>query len=170
MSFIDDLINKGKEYVTQYSDSLIVDIKADVGKSFQLRSEVNALKSQIKSGSYNADIITKFNVINERQNQIDEQVQRFTDMTNTATDQFGNIEFSLDYLKGNWENISSVGSIGYQFLTETRKLISTQEDEISQLKELMAGSSQVFVNMKSFVKNHWLATLVGILIVRKILR
>lgn len=171
MSFIEDLIAKGQALFTDFSDKTIGEIKDYIGRFYTFENKINILKKQINSGSYSIEIINKFKQIQERQNKLQQQVDRFVKMTDTAGTKFTDPKFSLDYLKSKYDDITEIMAIAYQFLTETKPEIDKQEEEINNIQQLMSGTtSQTMINIKSFVKNHWLATIIGLLIVRKILK
>lgn len=170
MGFVEDIIAKGQAYLTNFSDNTIGEIKDYIGRFYTFENKINQIKKQINSGLYSVEITTKFKEIQQRQAKLQEQVDRFVKMTDTAGTKFTDVSFNLNYLKSKYNDISEIVAIAYQFLTETKPEIDKQEQEINNIQELMNGANPTILNVKNFVKNHWLATIIGIIIVRKILK
>lgn len=170
MSFVEDLISKGQAYLTNFSDNTIAEIKDYIGRFYTFENKINQIKKQINSGLYSVEITTKFKEIQQRQAKLQQQVDRFVKMTDTAGTKFTDVSFNLNYLKSKYNDISEIVAIAYQFLTETKPEIDKQEQEINNIQELMNGANPTILSVKNFVKNHWLATIIGIIIVRKILK
>ena len=171
MSFIDDLIAKGQEFFTSFSDETIGEIKDYIGRFYTFEKKINYLKKEINSGSYSVEIIQKFQEIQDRQKKLQEQVDRFVNMTDTAGAKFTDVSFNLSYLKSKFNDISEITAVAYQFLTETKPLIDKQEQEINDISSLMNGMSQTQLDIVNFFKKHWLiSSVAGIYIIRKILK
>lgn len=172
MSFIEDLIAKGQTLLTEFSDNTIGEIKDYIGRFYTFENKINQIKKQLNSGSYSVEIIQKFKQIQERQAKLQKQVDNFVKMTDTAGAKFTDISFNLDYIKSKFDDISEITAIAYQFLMETKPEIDKQEREINDIQQLMAGqTSQTVLNIKNFIKDHWLiSSVVGFIIVRKILK
>lgn len=172
MNFIDDLLAKGKEYITEFTDNQIAEIKDYMGRYNTFEKKIRAIKEQINKGSYSNDIILKFQQIQERQTKLDDQCGLFLKMTDTVADDFSDYKFNIDYIKSKFSKVNEVISIVYQFFTETKGLIDKQEQEINDIQQLMAGTTnQTILNVKNFVKEHWLLSgIVGYIVIRKILK
>lgn len=170
MSFIDDLINKGKDYITDFSDNQIAEIKDYMGRYNTFEKKIREIQSQINRGSYSTEIIQMFEQIKQRQAKLDQQCQTFLKMTDTVASDFSDVQFNYDYIKSKFSKVSEVVSIVYQFFMETKPLIDEQEREIENIQKLMAGSNPTILNVTNFIKDHWLGTLIGIIVVRKILK
>lgn len=171
MSFIEDLIAKGQAYLTDFSDKTIGEIKDYIGRFYTFENKINQIKKQINSGLYSVEINNKFKEIQQRQAKLQTQVDNFVRITDNIGARFSDANFSLAYLKSKYDDISEISSVAYQFLTETKPEIDKQEQEITDIGQLMAGTTNTTIlAVKNFVKNHWLATIVGVIIVRKILK
>lgn len=171
MSFVDDLIKKGQEFFTSFSDETIGEIKDYIGRFYTFEKKINYLKKEINNGSYSVEIIQKFQEIQDRQKKLQEQVDRFINMTETAEKKFTDVSFNLTYLKSKFNDISEITAIAYQFLTETKPMIDKQEQDIYDLISVMGGVPQTYVDVKNFLKNHWLiSSVVGIYIIRKMFK
>ncbi len=172
MSFIDDLIAKGQALLGDLSDNTIGEIKDYIGRFYTFENKINKIKKELNSGSYSVEIIQKFNEIQERQKKLQEQVDRFVNMTDTAGAKFTDVSFNLSYIKSKFNDISEITAIAYQFLTETKPEINKQEREITDIQELMKGNTnQTILNVKNFVKDHWLiSSVIGFIVIKKILK
>lgn len=170
MSFIDDLINKGKDYISDFSDNQIAEIKDYMGRYNTFEKKIREIQTQINKGSYPTDVIQKFEQIKQRQAVLDNNCALFMKMTDTVADDFNDVQFNYDYIKSKFSKVSEVVSIVYQFFMETKPLIDEQEREIEDIQKLMAGSNPTILNVTNFIKDHWLGTLIGIIVVRKILK
>lgn len=171
MSFVDDLIAKGQALLGDLSDNTIGEIKDYIGRFYTFENKINKIKKEINSGSYSVEIIQKFQQIQQRQAKLQEQVDRFVNMTDTAGAKFTDVSFNLSYLKSKFDDISEITAIVYQFLTETKPEIDKQEREINDIQALMQGNTNTTIlSVKNFVKDHWLATIIGVIIIRKILK
>lgn len=172
MSFVEDLIVKGQAYLTDFSDKTIGEIKDYIGRFYTFENKINKIKKELNSGSYSVEIIQKFNEIQERQKKLQEQVDRFVNMTDTAGAKFTDVSFNLSYIKSKFDDISEITAIAYQFLTETKPEIDKQEREITDIQELMKGNTnQTILNVKNFVKDHWLiSSVIGFIVIKKILK
>ena len=172
MSFIDDLINKGKEYLTEFTDGQIAEIKDYMGRYNTFEKKIIEIKNKIQRGSYSTEIIQKFQEILARQEQLDQQCGLFLKMTDTVADDFSDVKFNYDYIKNKFSKVSEVVSIVYQFFMETKPLIDKQEQEINDIQQLMAGTTnQTILNIKNFVKEHWvISSIVGYIVIKKILK
>lgn len=172
MSFFDDLFSKGQEYFNEIKDNQIAEIKDYMGRYNTFEKKINEIKKQIDKGSYSNDIILKFQEIQNRQQKLDQQCGTFLKMTDTVADDFSDFKFNVDYIKSKMNNIGEVASIVYQFFTQTKGLIDEQEREISDISQLMAGTTnQTILNVKNFVKEHWLLSgVLGYIVIRKILK
>lgn len=170
MSFIDDLINKGKDYISEFSDNQIAEIKDYMGRYNTFEKKIREIQSQINRGSYSTEIIQMFEQIKQRQAKLDQQCGTFLKMTDTVASDFSDVQFNYDYIKSKFSKVSEVVSIVYQFFMETKPLIDEQEREIEDIQKLMGGSNPTILNVTNFIKDHWLGTLIGIIVVRKILK
>lgn len=172
MSFLDDIVNKFKGFATDFGDNQIAEIKDYMGRYNTFEKKIIDIKNKIQKGAYSNDIILKFQEIQARQQQLDEQCDKFLKMTNTVASDFSDVKFNYDYIKSKFSKISDVLSIAYQFFTETKPLIDKQEQEINDIQELMAGTtSPTVLTVKNFVKNHWLLSgIVGYIVIKKILK
>jgi len=172
MSFIEDIIAKGQAYLSDFSDNTIGQIKDYIGRFYTFENKINQIKKQINSGSYSIEIIQKFQEIQQRQAKLQQQVDNFVKMTDTAGAKFTDISFNLDYIKSKFNDISEITAIAYQFLTETKPEIDKQEREITDIQQLMAGqTNQTVLTIKNFFKDHWLiSSIAGIIIIKKILK
>lgn len=171
MSFIDDLINKGKEYVSEFTDNQIAEIKDYMGRYNTFEKKIIEIKNKILNGSYSNDIILKYQEILARQQKLNQQCDTFMQMTDTVSSDFSDYKFNLDYIKSKLDKINEVASIVYQFFTETKPLIDEQEQQINDIQQLMAGSSPTILNIKNFIKQHWLiSTIGGYIVIKKILK
>lgn len=52
MSFIDDLLNKGKEYITDFADNQIAEIKDYMGRYNTFEKKIRDIQTKINKGSY----------------------------------------------------------------------------------------------------------------------
>lgn len=172
MSFVDDLLNKGKEYITDFADNQIAEIKDYMGRYNTFEKKIRDIQTKINKGSYSNNILLKFQEILQRQQKLDEQCGLFMKMTDTVASDFSDVKFNYDYIKSKFNKISDVASIVYQFFTETKPLIDKQEQEINDIQQLMAGTTnQTILNVKNFVKEHWLlSSIIGYIVVKKILK
>lgn len=171
-NFIEDIIDKVKGYATEFSDSQIAEIKDYMGRYNTFEKKIIEIKNKIQKGSYSNDIIIKFNEILQRQEKLDQQCNTFLKMTDTVASDFSDVQFNYDYIKSKFSKVNEVISIIYQFFTETKPEIDKQEREIEDIQKLMAGTTnQTILNVKNFVKDHWLiSSIVGLIIVKKILK
>lgn len=171
MSFIEDLIAKGQAYLTDFSDKTIGEIKDYIGRFYTFENKINQIKKQLNNGMYSVEIHNKFKEIQQRQSKLQTQVDNFVSMTDSIGAKFSDANFSLDYLKSKYNDITEISAVAYQFLTQTKPEIDKQEQEINDIQQLMAGTTNTTIlTVKNFVKNHWLATIVGIIVVRKLLK
>ena len=172
MSFIDDLLDKGKEYVTDFTDNQIAEIKDYMGRFNTFEKKIRDIQTKINKGSYSNDILLKFQEILQRQQKLEEQCNLFMKMTDTVASDFSDVKFNYDYIKSKFDKISDVVSIVYQFFRETKPMIDKQEQEINDIQELMAGTTnQTILNIKNFVKNHWIISgVIGYVVIKKILK
>lgn len=172
MSFIDDLLNKGKQYLTEFTDNQIAEIKDYMGRYNTFEKKILEIQKKINSGSYSVDIITKFQEILNRQQKLDEQCGLFLKMTDTVADDFSDVKFNYDYIKSKFSKVNEVISIVYQFFTETKPLIDKQEQEINDIQQLMAGTTNTTIlTIKNFVKDHWIiSSVIGFVVIKKILK
>lgn len=172
MSFIDDIIDKVKGYATEFGDNQIAEIKDYMGRYNTFEKKIIEIKNKIQKGSYSNDIITKFSEILARQEKLDEQCGTFLKMTDTVASDFSDVQFNYDYIKSKFSKVNEVISIVYQFFTETKPEIDKQEREIEDIQKLMAGTTnQTILNVKNFVKDHWLiSSVIGFIVVKKILK
>lgn len=174
MSFIEqleDLFNKGKEYVQGLANEQIAQIKDYIGRYNTFENKIYSIQKQLNRGSYSNDILLMFQKIQERQKVLDESVERFMKMTDTVADDFSNPQISIDYLKSKFSKIQDVAFVIWEYFTSTKSLIDEQERDINDIQKLMAGSNPTILNIKNFIIDHWfVSTLAGFIIVKKLLK
>lgn len=171
-NFIGDIIENIRGYATEFGDKQIAEIKDYMGRYNTFEKKIIEIKNKIQKGSYSNDIIVKFNEILQRQQKLDQQCSKFLEMTDTVASDFSDVKFNYDYIKSKFDKIGDVLSIVYQFFMETKPEIDKQEQEINDIQQLMAGTTnQTILNVKNFVKDHWLLSgIAGYIIIKKILK
>lgn len=171
-NFLEDIIDKVKGYATEFGDKQIAEIKDYMGRYNTFEKKIIEIKNKIQKGSYSNDIIVKFNEILARQQKLDQQCSKFLEMTDTVASDFSDVKFNYDYIKSKFDKVNEVISIVYQFFMETKPEIDKQEQEINDIQQLMAGTTnQTILNVKNFVKDHWLLSgIVGYIVIKKILK
>ena len=172
MSFLDDIMNKVKGYAQEFGDNQIAEIKDYMGRYNTFEKKILEIQKKINAGSYSSDIITKFQEILARQQKLDQQCSTFLKMTDTVADDFSDYKFNYDYIKSKFSKVNEVISIVYQFFMETKPEIDKQEQEINDIQQLMAGTTnQTILNVKNFVKEHWIiSSVIGFIVIKKILK
>lgn len=171
MSILDDILGKGKQYLTEFTDKEIAEIKDYMGRYNTFEKKILMLKKEIESGSYSNDVISRYNEILDRQKRLDEQCQTFLKMTDTVASDFSDVKFDYDYIKSKFSKINEVVAVVYQFFTETKPLIDKQEQEIEDTWQLIYGVSATRLEVVNFVKKHWLiSSIVGIYVIKKFLK
>ena len=146
MSFVDDIIQKVKDYGQQYSEEYIAEVKNYIVRYNQFEYDILKIKNKISKGGYSEDIINKFLKIQANQKVLDEQVNKFMALTNMG-DKFKDYEISIDYLKSKLGDIQEVTAVLYMFLTQTKPLIDEQEKDIADIQKLMEGANPTLLNI-----------------------
>ena len=165
-----------KQWTNEQIDSYVASIKNSIGTFYQFENAILEIKQAINKGQYDSknanEIMTLLNSIETRQKKLQVQVDNFTNLVGGGFDKYGNFVFDKTYLKQNWDNLISDGSIVYIFLTQTMSEIDKQKEEISKLQSMLKGSSPILYNLKEFFSKprNVIITLGGVWLVKKILK